>query len=143
MTPWSGNAAATPISAFSLQATPGGGACAATLAARPFAPSFAAAPKSNAAGAYSPLHVQLTRTDGQQELKAVTVTLAPGMIGKLAGIPYCPDERDRRRGHDQRRRPGGELELSGEKRSRDRHGPGGHRRDAAADRRQGLPLGSI
>jgi hypothetical protein len=89
MTPWSGNPAAVPTSSFSLPATPGGGACAATLASRPFAPSFAAAPKSSAAGAYSPLHIELTRTNGQQELKAATVALAPGFIGKLAGIPYC------------------------------------------------------
>ena len=56
----------------------------------PFAPSFAAAPKSNQAGAYSPLKVHIARANGQQELKAATVALAPGMIGKLAGIPYCP-----------------------------------------------------
>jgi hypothetical protein len=90
MTPWSGNAPALPGSTFSLHATPGGGACAATLAARPFAPSFSAAPNSAAAGAYSPLHIKVARPNGQQELKAVSVALAPGMIGKLAGIPYCP-----------------------------------------------------
>jgi hypothetical protein len=90
MTPWSGNPAATPTGSFILHATPGGGGCAATLAARPFAPSFAAAPKSAKAGAYSPLHIAIGRADGQQELKAATVALAPGMIGKLAGIPYCP-----------------------------------------------------
>jgi hypothetical protein len=91
MTPWSGNAAATPVGSFSLHATPGGGACAATLAARPFAPSFAAGPKSTQAGAYSPLRVAITRGNGQQELKAATVTLAPGDIAKLAGTPYCPE----------------------------------------------------
>jgi hypothetical protein len=91
MTPWSGNPAATPIGNFTLHATPGGGACAATLAARPFAPSFAAAPESTQAGAYSPLHVAITRGNGQQELKAASVALAPGMIAKLAGVPYCPD----------------------------------------------------
>jgi hypothetical protein len=91
MTPWSGNPAATPSGDFSLHATPGGGPCAATLAARPFAPSFAAGPESTQAGAYSPLKVTLTRGNGQQELKAATVTLAPGVIAKLAGVPYCPD----------------------------------------------------
>jgi hypothetical protein len=91
MTPWSGNPAATPVGTFSLHATPGGGACAATLAARPFAPSFAAAPKSTQAGAFSPLKVSLTRGNGQQELKAATIALAPGMIAKLAGVPYCPE----------------------------------------------------
>lgn len=91
MTPWSGNPAATPIGSFSLHATPGGGPCAATLAARPFAPSFAAGPQSTKAGAFSPLRIALTRGNGQQELKAATVTLAPGMIAKLAGTPYCPE----------------------------------------------------
>ncbi len=91
MTPWSGNPAATPVGTFSLHATPGGGACAATLAARPFAPTFAAAPKSTQAGAYSPLRVAIARGNGQQELKAATVSLAPGMIAKLAGVPYCPE----------------------------------------------------
>jgi hypothetical protein len=91
MTPWSGNVAATPAGGFSLHATPGGGACAATLSARPFAPSFAAAPEGSRAGAYSPLHVAIERGNGQQELKGVTVTPAPGMIAKLAGIPYCPE----------------------------------------------------
>ncbi|MDX6654421.1 MAG: hypothetical protein QOH18_1131, partial [Solirubrobacterales bacterium] len=90
MTPYSGTAPATPTQSFSLQATPGGSACATSLAARPFAPSFAAAPKSTQAGAYSPLHIAIGRTNGQQELKGATVTLPPGMIGKLAGIPYCP-----------------------------------------------------
>jgi hypothetical protein len=91
MTPWSGNPAATPAGNFSLHATPGGGACAATLAARPFAPSFAAGPQSTQAGAFSPLRVAITRGNGQQELKAASVTLAPGMIAKLAGVPYCPE----------------------------------------------------
>jgi hypothetical protein len=90
MTPYSGNPAASPNASFSLHATPGGGACAGSLAARPFAPSFAAGPESTQAGAYSPLKVTIARGNGQQELKAASVALAPGMIGKLAGIPYCP-----------------------------------------------------
>jgi hypothetical protein len=91
MTPYSGTAAATPTGSFSLHAAPGGGACATSLAARPFAPSFAAGPRSTQAGAYSPLQVTITRPDGQQELKAAAVALAPGFIGKPAGIPYCPE----------------------------------------------------
>jgi hypothetical protein len=98
LSPWSGNAAATPSSEFpasatpgGLNAAPGGGPCATSLAARPFAPSFAVGPAAAAAGAYSPISLHLARTDGQQELKAADVHLAPGMIGKLAGIPYCPE----------------------------------------------------
>lgn len=91
MTPWSGNAPATPSDSFSMTAAPGGGACAKTLAARPFAPGFGAAPASAKAGAFSPVTVRITRPDGQQELKGTDVVLPPGMTGKLAGIPYCSE----------------------------------------------------
>jgi hypothetical protein len=91
MTPWSANAAATPNDSFSLTTAPGGGKCAKTMAERPFGPGFGAAPASPKAGAFSPLTVTLSRPDGQQELKGTDITLPPGMVGKLAGIPYCPE----------------------------------------------------
>ena len=90
-TPWSGNPAATPSAPIVLTSAPGGGACAKALAERPFAPGFEARPKGTKAGAFSPLTMRIARTDGQQELKGVDVTLAPGMTGKLAGVPYCPE----------------------------------------------------
>ena len=88
--PWSGNPAAAPSAPIVLTSSPTGGACAKTLAERPFAPSFAAKPRGTKAGAFSPVDLRIARGDGQQELKGVEVTLAPGMTGKLAGIPYCP-----------------------------------------------------
>jgi hypothetical protein len=91
ITPWSGNPAATPSHSFTLATAPGGGACAKTLAARPFAPGFSAKPQGTKAGAYKPLAVHIASSDGQQELKGVDLTLAPGMSGKLAGIPYCSE----------------------------------------------------
>ncbi len=90
MTPWSGNAAAAPQGPVVLTSAPGGGPCAKTLAERPFTPGFAAKPKSTKAGAFSPFSLHISSSDGQQELKGVDITLAPGMTGKLAGIPYCP-----------------------------------------------------
>ncbi len=87
--PWSGNPAATPSHPFTLSTAPGGGACAKTLAARPFAPAFSVKPTGTKAGAYKPVAMHIARGDGQQELKGVDITLAPGMTGKLAGIPYC------------------------------------------------------
>jgi hypothetical protein len=90
MTPWSGNAAATPSHEFSLSAAPGGGACAKTPAARPFKPTFAADTAKPKAGAFSPLHMSIGRSDGNQELKGVDVTLPPGLTAKLAGVRYCP-----------------------------------------------------
>ena len=91
MTPWSGNAPAAPSDSFSMTGAPGGGKCASTMAERPFAPSFAAAPASSKAGAFSPVTIRIDRPDGQQELKGTDVVLPPGMTGKLAGIPYCPE----------------------------------------------------
>ncbi|MGN6816988.1 MAG: hypothetical protein ACTHK3_13045, partial [Solirubrobacterales bacterium] len=91
MTPWSGNAPATPSASFTMTSAPGGGKCAKTLAERPFAPGFGIGPASAKAGAFSPVSIHLTRSDGQQELKGTDITLPPGMTGKLRGIPYCPE----------------------------------------------------
>jgi hypothetical protein len=90
ITPWSGNAAAAPTSPLTLTKAPGGGACAKTMAARPFAPGFKAGPKSTNAATFTPFTVNITRGDGQQELKGIDVSLPPGATAKLAGVPYCP-----------------------------------------------------
>lgn len=71
---------------------PTGGACPATMAERKFSPLYKAKVDSNQGGAYSPFHVNIGRRDGEQELKVVDVTLPKGLTGKLAGIPYCPEE---------------------------------------------------
>ena len=89
-TPWSGGPDASPSATVSLTGAPGGGACASSMAARPFAPGLEAAPESDAARAYTPFSALLTRPQGEQELKAIDVTLPPGATAKLAGIPYCP-----------------------------------------------------
>jgi hypothetical protein len=78
-------------SSVTLSTDPTGGACPKTMAERKFAPSYKANTDSTKAGAYSPFHVRIGRTDGQQELKLVDVTLPKGLTGKLAGIPYCPE----------------------------------------------------
>jgi hypothetical protein len=92
MTPWSGHADQnTPSGSFTLTSDPSGGSCPATLAARPFTPAYTAKSNSTQAGAFSPFTVHIARADGQQELKAVNVTLPKGVTGKLAGIPYCPE----------------------------------------------------
>ena len=90
MTPWSGNADAVPGDEFAMTSAPGGGACAKTLAERPFAPSFAAKTLKPQGGEFSPLVVDVARSDGNQELKGVDVDLPPGLTAKLAGVRYCP-----------------------------------------------------
>jgi hypothetical protein len=89
--PWSDRAATKqPSSSFQLTSAPGGGPCAKSGAERPFAPAFTATVDKPTAGDYSPLQVQISRGPGQQELKGADVTLPPGLIGKLAGVAYCP-----------------------------------------------------
>jgi hypothetical protein len=90
--PWARPGTTAPVSSkFTLSSDPGGGACPQTLAERKFAPSYTAKTDSPAAGQYSPFRVHIGRPDGQQELKLVDVTLPKGLVGKLAGIPYCPE----------------------------------------------------
>ena len=91
MTAWSGTPDGGPQDkGFTLTTAPGGGACAKTLAERPFAPGFAAKTTNPKGGAYSQFNVDVTRPNGNQELKGVNIDLPPGMTAKLAGVPYCP-----------------------------------------------------
>jgi hypothetical protein len=90
MTPWSGNADAVPGNEFTMSVAPGGGPCAKTMAERPFTPSFAAKALKPQGGDFSPLVVDVARSDGNQELKGVDVDLPPGVTAKLAGVRYCP-----------------------------------------------------
>ncbi len=56
-----------------------------------FNPSFTAGSENPQAGGYSPFTLSLARNDGEQNLAGLTVTLPPGLLGKIAGIPLCPD----------------------------------------------------
>jgi hypothetical protein len=89
-TPWSENPDNNrPTTNTALTSVPGGGTCPTSLGARKFTPGYTAKSESASAGKYSPFNVQITRDDGQQELKVVNVTLPKGLVGRLAGIPYC------------------------------------------------------
>jgi hypothetical protein len=90
MIPWSGNAPAAPVSKFSLTTAPGGGACAKTLVERPFGPGFSTNDTNPKGGAFTQFAMNVVRSDGNQELKGVDVTLPPGLTAKLAGVRYCP-----------------------------------------------------
>jgi hypothetical protein len=56
-----------------------------------FSPDFVAGTTTNSAGSYSPFNLRITRTDGEQEFGRFSVKLPKGVIGKLAGIPFCSD----------------------------------------------------
>jgi hypothetical protein len=93
MTAWSGTPDRGPQEeGFTLKSAPGGGACAKTMGERPFAPGFRAAPKSDAVKTFTPFALQITRPQGQQELKGVDLVLPEGATAKLKGVPYCPPD---------------------------------------------------
>jgi hypothetical protein len=93
VTPWTTpeGADATPSDSFQTTTAPQGGSCAPSEAQAPTTTSFTAGTLSPTAGAYTPFSLRITRADGTQRITGIDTTLPPGLLGKLAGIPYCPD----------------------------------------------------
>jgi hypothetical protein len=93
ITPWSApqTAVAHPTDPFAIQANPNGGACPAQGQALPQRSSFTAGTLAPQAGDYSPFVFKLSRQDDTQEIQKVDTTLPPGLVAKLAGVPYCPE----------------------------------------------------
>jgi hypothetical protein len=97
-TPWSAQDPNNPApgeivtrtSSFTVERGVDGGACPAG-GTPPFHPNLLAGSINNAAGRYSPFNVRLTRNDGEQEFTDFSIKLPPGVVGKLAGIPFCSD----------------------------------------------------
>jgi hypothetical protein len=93
LTPWSAPAGA-PVSktdAFAIERGAGGGACLTADAQAPNRPTFAAGTVDPTAGAHTPFTMKIARADGTAPIKAIRATLPKGLLGKLAGIPYCPE----------------------------------------------------
>ncbi len=92
--PWStGVAAQTPPTELKMSAAPGGRPCAKSMGERPFQPGVTAKPDSSQAGAFTPYQLQITRGEGEQEIKGFNLTLPRGATAKLAGVAYCePNE---------------------------------------------------
>jgi hypothetical protein len=94
LTPWSAPASgppATPSDSHPISAAPGGGSCPTSADQLPNHPSFEAGTESPLAGAFSPFVLNLKREDGSQQFSSLNVTPPPGLLGRLAGIPYCSD----------------------------------------------------
>jgi len=91
LNPWS--APSMPLartSDFEIFSGPDRGPCP-TGGLPPFKPRLTAGPLSNRAGAYTPFYVQLNRSDAEQEITHFSIKLPPGLTGKLAGVPFCPE----------------------------------------------------
>ncbi len=93
LTPWStpAGADAQPSDSFSIVSAPGGGACAASEGQAPNSPAFEAGTLAPTAGARSPFVLRLTRASGSQQLRALSVTLPPGLSAAIAGVRECSE----------------------------------------------------
>jgi hypothetical protein len=88
--PTSGNPPVTSTSAFQIISGPDNGPCP-SGGLPPFKPGLIAGTINNRAGSFSPFYLRLFRSDSEQEITHFSIKLPPGISGKLAGIPYCPD----------------------------------------------------
>ncbi len=76
---------------FTVSTGANGGACASSEAQLPNSPSLQAGSVSPVAGAFSPFVFKVSREDGTQHLGAITATLPEGLLGRIAGVPYCSE----------------------------------------------------
>jgi hypothetical protein len=93
LTPWSAPESgppATPGDSWAINRSPVGGSCAGDPSQLPNSPSLEAGTEAPVAGVFSPLVVKLHREDGSQQFRSLTLTPPQGLVGKLAGVPYCP-----------------------------------------------------
>jgi hypothetical protein len=93
--PWQDEAAIQPTVEhqnfeFHLTQGVGGGPCPAPGPA-PFAPGAANGSQNSNAGSYSPFFLHLKRGDTEAEITSYSAQLPPGLLGKIAAIPYCPE----------------------------------------------------
>jgi len=90
-TPWSSSQAVNQTlnpAEFAIAGGPHGTPCASP---QPFSPGFQAGTSNNQAGAFTPFTLTLTRSDTDQALKGVTMTLPPGLAGLLSTVVQCPE----------------------------------------------------
>jgi hypothetical protein len=78
-------------SIYDVSEGPGGSPCPPDSAHRGFAPRFSGGTLNPLAGSYSTFLFRLTRDDTEQELSQVTTVLPPGLLAKIAGIPFCSE----------------------------------------------------
>ena len=86
LTPWSdpeGAPFTPPIPPFPITAN-----CP-TSNTPPFTPGVTAYPIHANAGAYTPLYLKISRSDGEQEITGFSTVFPEGLSGNLSGVPEC------------------------------------------------------
>jgi hypothetical protein len=87
-TPWDGALTAQASrQVFNVSSGPNGQPC--PSGPRPFGPGFRAASSANTAAAHTSFWLDLTRSDGEQNLSHFSLTTPPGFSATLKGVPYC------------------------------------------------------
>ena len=76
---------------FTITSGANGGACAGSEAELPNAPALSAGSSVPIAGADSPFVLKVSRADGTQRFSSLVAEPPPGLVAKLAGVPYCPE----------------------------------------------------
>jgi DNA-binding beta-propeller fold protein YncE len=89
LVPWSGGESKSAATATEIESGIDGGPC--PQGTPPFAPDAIAGGVNSNVGSYTPYFVHLIRKDTEQEIISYSLTLPEGIVGKLAGIPFCPD----------------------------------------------------
>jgi hypothetical protein len=86
LTPFTGTAAQSPTSSFTVDSNGSGGSCASPL---PFTLSQSTQNASAVAGANTSYTLNLARSDGQQYLSQVKTVLPAGLVGLIPTVPLC------------------------------------------------------
>ena len=95
--PWSAtpevNLSSAPESFLISSSAPGQeGSCPSSASQEPFSPSLSAYSQNTAAGAFTPFNLELTRPDGDQALKGLTLDLPQGIAALLSKVTLCSEE---------------------------------------------------
>ncbi len=77
-------------SVFAINHGEGGGPCPAG-GVPPFHPGLLAGSINPAPATYTPLYLRMSRTDAEQEITGYSAAFPPGLLAKVAGVPYCPE----------------------------------------------------
>ncbi len=90
-TPWSGTGEvnlSSPPEDFAISSGVGGGPCPSALG---FSPSITAGSQSSQAGAFTSFALELSRPDGQQALKGLSLHLPGGIAAMLSSVTLCSE----------------------------------------------------
>jgi hypothetical protein len=78
-------------SSYDITQNPDGTPCHHALSERPFDPSLSGGTLNSLAGSFSPLEIQMSRSDEDQELSAAEGIAPPGLLASLRGVGRCSD----------------------------------------------------